>query len=108
MLGKTNGYTASTRKDVLNILLACSFDSKTIVKYLRTEINLNELIFLMDYMHKLLIQNPLEGPDLVDDILPNSVNCEEFDYDGQLFEWFTLLLDSHYQQILMTKRDLTM
>lgn len=54
-------------------------------------------------MQKLIAKSPLDGPDLVDDITPNSVNIDEFDYDGQLFEWFTLLLDSHYQQILMTK-----
>ena len=54
-------------------------------------------------MQKLLARSPFDGPDPTDDISANSVNVEEFDYDGQLFEWFTLLLDSHYQQILMTK-----
>lgn len=88
--------------DVLNILLSCSFDAKIITKYLRQEIELNELIHLMDYLYGILTENSLDSVG-ASEISPTPVEFEDFDMDRKLFDWFTILIDSHYQQILLTK-----
>lgn len=90
----------SNKKDVLSILLSCSYDSKNIVKYLRQEISLNEMLLIMDYLYNILTKTSL------DDVEEKHVNLIEgvnFELETQQFEWFKLLLDSHYQQILLSK-----
>lgn len=89
----------SERRDVLSIALCCSFDSQSILKFLRKEITLNEMVLLMDHFYKILSTSFLDDPF---DIRGNLVEGNDFDYDSKLFEWMSLLLDSHYQQILLS------
>jgi hypothetical protein len=88
--------------DVLDILLSCTFDAKIIVNYLRQEIELNELIYLLDYLYEILAESCFDFAGHTE-IAPSPVELETFDLDRKLFDWFTLLIDSHYQQILLTK-----
>ena len=89
----------SERRDVLSIALCCSFDSQTILKFLRKEITLNEMVMLMDHFYNILSVSFLDDPY---DVRGNLVEGNDFDYDAKLFEWMRLLLDSHYQQILLS------
>lgn len=86
-------------RDVLLIALNCSFDSQTIVKFLRKEITLDELVLLMDELYKILSTNFLDDQL---EMRGNLVEGNEFDYDAKLFAWMMILLDSHYQQILLS------
>jgi len=86
-------------RDVLLIALNCSFDSQSIVKFLRKEITLDELVLLMDELYKILSTNFLDDPL---EMRGNLVEGNEFDYDAKLFTWMMILLDSHYQQILLS------
>lgn len=87
-------------RDVLSIALCCAFDSTTILKYINSDIDLNEMVFLMDHLYKILTTSILDDPY---DMRGNLVEGDDFDLDSKLFEWFKLLLDSHYQQILLSK-----
>lgn len=89
----------SERRDVLSIVLCSSFDSQTILKYLRKEITLIEMVALMNHLYNILNTSSLDDPY---DMRGNLVEGNEFDLDTKLFEWFKLLLDSHYQQILLS------
>lgn len=89
----------SERRDVLSIALCSSFDSQTILKFLRKEITLNEMVLLMDHFYGILSTSFLDDPY---DMRGNLVEGNDFDYDAKLFEWMRLLLDSHYQQILLS------
>lgn len=91
--------TQSDRRDVLSIVLCSSFDSQTILKFLRKEINLNDMVKLMDHLYKILAVSALDDPY---DMRGNLVEGDDFDLDSKLFEWFKLLIDSHYQQILLS------
>lgn len=90
----------SNKKDVLSILLSCSHDSKNIVKYLRQEISLNEMLLILDYLYNILIKSSLDD---VEETHVNLIEGVNFELETQQFEWFKLLLDSHYQQILLSK-----
>lgn len=87
------------RRDVLVSVLSSSFDSQTMSKFLRREITLNEMIKLTEEICRMLTVSSLDEPY---DIRGNLVEGDDFDMDSKLFEWFRLLLDSHYQQILLS------
>lgn len=89
----------SDKRDVLSIVLCCSFDNATIIKFLREKITLDEVIQLMDHLYTILATSSLDDPY---ELKGNLVDGNNFDYDSKHFEWFTLLLDSHYQQILLS------
>jgi hypothetical protein len=88
------------KRDVLSIALCCAFDSATILKYINSDINLEEMIQLMDHLYKILSTDVLDD---MHDMRGNLVEGNDFDLDTKLFEWFKLLIDSHYQQILLSK-----
>lgn len=96
----SSSTTRGKHRDVLVTVLGCSFDSHTMLKSLRKEITLSEMIQLMDQLYKMLSASSLYDP--LDDLRGNLVESYEFDMDAKLFEWFKLLLDSHYQQILLS------
>lgn len=98
----TNIFLATAQRvprDVLSTTLCCSFDSQTILKYLRKEVTLYEMVQLMDHVYENLSTSFLDDPY---DMRGNLVEGNDFDHDTQLFEWMRLLLDSHYQQILLS------
>lgn len=84
-------------RDVISIVLCSSFDTQTIMKFLRL-LTLKEVTELMDHLYKFLTISSL---DSVFDLRGNLVEGNDFDMDTKLFEWFKILLDSHYQQILL-------
>lgn len=92
----------SETRDCLSIAICCSFDSQSILKFLRNDLTISEMIALMDHLYKILSTSSLDEQY---DMRGNLVEGDEFDLDGKLFEWFKVLLDSHYQQILLSKDD---
>lgn len=87
------------QRDVLSIALTCAFDSLTILPSLKSEITLEEMVQLMDHLYKILTTSSLDDPY---DMRGNLAEGNDFDLDSKLFEWFKLLIDSHYQQILLS------
>ena len=84
--------------DLLNIVLSCSFNRDSILPYLRKELTLSMAIQLLKHLYELLVSE--------DDFLPEiPSNCEDFDNDEKVLEWATLLIDSHYQQFVLSRDD---
>jgi hypothetical protein len=88
------------KRDVLTIALCCAFDSTTILPHVRSQISLPEMVQLMDHLYKILTTSLLNDRY---EMRGNLVEGDDFDLDTKLFEWFRLLLDSHYQQILWSR-----
>lgn len=88
------------RRDVLTIALCCAFDSTTILPFVQSQISLPETVQLMDHLYQILTTNLLNDQY---EMRGNLVEGDDFDLDTKLFEWFRLLLDSHYQQILWSR-----
>lgn len=86
------------RRDALSLVLCCSFDSPTIIKFLR-QLTLNEMTDLMDHIYSMLTSSSVDD---CSNLRGNLVDGCDFDLDVKLFEWFKLLLDSHYQPILLS------
>lgn len=82
--------------DLLNVVLSCSFDSVNILSYLRKNLDIGSAIFLLKHFNKILTsQNS--------DLLQNAMSCENFDDDRIILNWACLLIDSHYQQFVLSK-----
>jgi hypothetical protein len=58
------------------------------------------MVQLMDHLYKILTTSLLNDRY---EMRGNLVEGDDFDLDTKLFEWFRLLLDSHYQQILWSR-----
>lgn len=83
-------------KEYINIVLSCSFNEELIKQHLRTYLDFSEVISLLSYMYTLLESNDItleEQPQFGDN----------FDDDLHLLDWFSTILDSHYQQFLLSR-----
>ncbi|XP_055606734.1 uncharacterized protein LOC129754609 [Uranotaenia lowii] len=94
---ESNDIQDNSAKDLLNIVLSCSFNRSSILPLLRNEIGFNTLKQLLDHLQYLLtdpvarlVENPAAVPD-------------EFDSDEKVIEWVALLIDSHFQQIILSR-----
>lgn len=74
--------------DLLNYLLKIAYSDALLIFYLREGISLDDALFLMTYITYLLLDQHI------------SIDA---DFESKLLDWCTLLLDSFYQQYLMTK-----
>ncbi|XP_049874214.1 nucleolar protein 11 [Pectinophora gossypiella] len=73
---------------LLNYILELTFSDALLIPYLRNGLALNDTLFLMSYITYLLVDSEV------------SISA---DYESKLLDWCTLLMDSFYQQYLMTK-----
>ena len=90
-----NGLS-SKQKTQINAVFSCSFNENLIKDHLRTDLNLDEVILLLDELaqcvqkaDQILIELPQFGDD--------------FDDDLQLVSWFSIILDAHYQQFILSR-----
>lgn len=80
----------------INQVFACSFHQEFIMQHLRTNLNLDNAMYLLE-----LIYRNLDDDEV---ILAESVQYgDEFDSDKSLIDWFIVILDSHYQQFLLAR-----
>lgn len=80
----------------INQVLACSFHKDLIKEHLRTNLNLDNAIYLLELIHRYL--------DADDIMLEESPQYgHDFDSDSALINWFTVILDAHYQQFLLAR-----
>jgi hypothetical protein len=83
--------------DLLNLALSCSFVATSIIPHLRQEIDMSTALSLCNHLYNIVAT---DGSDCLYE-LPE--NCESFDMDTKACEWLMVLLDSHYQQFVLTK-----
>lgn len=83
----------------INQIFGCSFNKELIKEHLRTNLNLNSAIYLLELIHQDLVSDEM--------LLEESPQYgHNFDSDTALINWFIVILDAHYQQFLLA-RDLT-
>lgn len=81
----------------INQVFACSFHQDFIMQHLRTNLNLDDAMYLLE-----LIYRKLDDDD--EETLAESIQYgDEFDSDTALIDWFIVILDSHYQQFLLAR-----
>ncbi len=80
----------------INQVFACSFDTTLIKEHLRTNLKLDNAIYLLELIHKQLNDDEFlleESPQF----------GHHFDSDNTLINWFVVILESHYQQFLLVR-----
>lgn len=82
--------------DLLNIILSCTFNRKAILPLVRDEVDMSAVLLLLDHLMYLLT-------DPVARLSEIPANSDSFDSDGKVIEWVTLLIDSHFQQIILSR-----
>lgn len=80
----------------INQVFACSFDYDSIENHLRTDLNLEDAIYLMDI---LLHRNFADEEVSLEEAPQYGHN---FDSDMALINWFVVLLDTHHLQFLLS------
>lgn len=82
-----------TRNNFLDKIFSISYSDVFLVSYLKTNLTFNEVLKLLSYLiQKLDIQETINNE--VDTFEP---------HDQQLYEWSSLLLDSHYQHYILSQ-----
>lgn len=84
--------------DILNILLACSFDPEIITKYIRKDVEYEKILLILKHLYNLLISPQLS---LLEE-RPSLDPCST-DYELQLLRWFGVFIDSHFQKLALSK-----
>lgn len=77
-----------TRNDFLDKLFKTNFYDLSLLNYLKSELTFNEVLRLMNY--------------IIDKFNNQHDTCQFGPNDKQLYEWASLLLDSHYQHYLLS------
>ncbi|XP_075161376.1 nucleolar protein 11 [Haematobia irritans] len=87
-------------RDILNVLLACSFDAENLELYIRQDVEYNEVVLLLHHLFIMLNSDEEfeERPSLWE-------NSTEFEM--QILRWFGVLLNSHFQKLALSK-DMTL
>lgn len=91
-----NMKESESKTEFLNRVLACSFNKDLIKEHLRMNLNLDNAIYLLELIYKDLVADEVlieESPQYGD----------SFDGDIALINWFTVILDAHYQQFLLAR-----
>ncbi|XP_055373572.1 uncharacterized protein LOC129606948 [Condylostylus longicornis] len=95
-LGKPNIIAVSKPFDLLNVVLSCSFDVDLISKYIRSEIELEEALILMQHLYNLIKSKEICLEERADTSI-------EFDEDSKILQWFGIILNTHFQKLSLSR-----
>lgn len=82
----------------LNAVLSNSFDQELILSYLRTKLDTDDVLYLLKHIFA-----TIESDDVQLEQRPQIDNS--FGDDEQLIKWVCALIDSHFQQFLISRDD---
>ncbi|KAK2586791.1 hypothetical protein KPH14_011816 [Odynerus spinipes] len=95
--GMSNGTSdrgnLCTRNNFLDKIFSISYSDVFLLSHLKRGLNFNEVLQLLSYL--------IQKLDTQETINNNSDTLEPS--DKQLYEWFSLLLDSHYQHYILSQ-----
>ncbi|XP_005182464.2 nucleolar protein 11 [Musca domestica] len=84
-------------QDILNTLLACSFDAETIAKCIRQDMEYKEVVIILEHLYNMITSDDMyleERPALYE---------TSTEYELQLLRWFGVFLNSHFQKLALSK-----
>ncbi|XP_052872209.1 nucleolar protein 11 [Anopheles cruzii] len=93
--------THPSRRDFLNVVLSCSFNRSSLIPIVRGGIDFTTVLKLLQHLEYLLV-------DPMATLSETLHNGDRFDSDEKTVEWIMVLLDSHYQQFLLSKDDIVL
>ncbi|KAH8295763.1 hypothetical protein KR018_007773 [Drosophila ironensis] len=103
---RTNGHandepmdTSEGHNELLNAVLACSFDASCIEEHLRQHLSLQHVLYLIDHLYKLA-----SDPSVQLEERPNQ-DASLVRTEMQALQWLGCLLTSHFTWLVMSKDD---
>uniref|UniRef100_A0A182NK37 Nucleolar protein 11 n=1 Tax=Anopheles dirus TaxID=7168 RepID=A0A182NK37_9DIPT len=90
--------THSSHRDLLNVVLSCSFNRTALIRSARKELDFLTVTRLLQHLEYLLV-DPLAT------LTETLHTVENFDSDEQTVQWIMVLLDSHYQQFILSTEE---
>lgn len=80
----------------LNTILSCEFDSELMVEQLRAHVNLEDVLLLLNH-----IVNAINCDERQLEQRPQ--NADSTDEDLLLVKWFTVIIDAHFHQFILSR-----
>ncbi|XP_058126108.1 uncharacterized protein LOC131283021 [Anopheles ziemanni] len=93
-------FAHPSHRDLLNIVLSCSFNRTAMVPFVRTELDFPQVMRLLQHLEHLLV-------DPMATLSETLHTADTFDSDEKTVEWIIVLLDAHYQQFVLAKESET-
>uniref|UniRef100_A0A182QTV6 Nucleolar protein 11 n=1 Tax=Anopheles farauti TaxID=69004 RepID=A0A182QTV6_9DIPT len=87
-----------SHRDLLNVVLSCSFNRTALIPYARKELDFVTVTKLLQHLEYLLV-DPLAT------LSETLHTVENFDSDEQTVQWIMVLIDSHYQQFILSTEE---
>lgn len=84
--------------DILNILLACSFDTDTIAVHIRQDVEYKHILLLLQHLYNMLTTSQPWFIEERPSLSPSSV-----DYEIQILRWFGVFINAHFQTLALAK-----
>ncbi|XP_061386932.1 uncharacterized protein LOC133321874 [Musca vetustissima] len=95
---KSTPHNPSDLENILNTLLACSFDPETIAKCIRQDMEYKEVVLLLEHLYDMLTSEQQQYLEDRPTLYETST-----DYELQLLRWFGVFLNSHFQKLALSK-----
>ena len=84
--------------DILNILLACPFDTDTIAVHIRQDVEYKYILLLLQHLYNMLTTSQPWFIEERPSLSPSSV-----DYELQILRWFGVFINAHFQTLALAK-----
>lgn len=89
---------ADQHRERLNAILSCTFEPELVVEQLRAHLNFHDILHLLNHIYTALTSNERQLEDR-----PSVCDNDTCDEDILLIKWFTVVLDSHFNQFILSR-----
>lgn len=90
---------ADAHRAHLNAMLSCPFEPELVVEQLRAHLNFHDILNLLNHIYTALTSDERQLEDRPLAMCDNDVSDE----DVLLIKWFTVVLDSHFNQFILSR-----
>lgn len=85
-------------REHLNAVLSCTFEAELVVEQLRANLNFHDILSLLNHIYTALTSDERQLEDR-----PTVCNNDVSDEDILLIKWFTVVIDSHFNQFILSR-----
>lgn len=96
--GEADETVAHQHRERLNAILSCTFEPELVVEQLRAHLNFHDILQLLNHIYTALTSDERQLEDR-----PAVCDNDTCDEDILLIEWFTVVLDSHFNQFILSR-----
>lgn len=95
---ETDEMIVDQHRERLHAILSCTFEPELVVEQLRAHLNFHDILQLLNYIYAALTSDERQLEDR-----PSMCDNDTCDEDILLIKWFTVVLDSHFNQFILSR-----